>query len=1034
VSEGDAGCWGWLCRRWVLLLVFFALGAGATEHDPIRLGVLAFRDIASTERQWRATAEYLEQAVPGHHFVVIPKFQTELSEAVAAGDVDFVLTQPEHYVILRTRHGLAAVATLMATAEGHPVTHFGGVIFTRAERQDIRQLTDLAGKTIATTQNQSLGAYRMQQWTLLKAGVRLPDDAGKLIFTGQPQDKVVAEVMAGRADAGFLRTGVLEALAREGKLDLGTIKVINQRPAADFPQRLSTDLYPEWPLSARGGLPDPLVKAVTLALLGIPADSPAARQGQYYGFSPPADYSTLEAVMLRLGAHPDRMEHIEVRDIVEKFAVEIALGLGALLLVTLAAATHLVRTNRRAAHALAERATLLDSLGEGVYGVDTRGLCTFINPAALAILGYTAEEVIGQNQHQLFHYRRPNGGPYPTEECPISQTLADGRKRQGEEWFFAKDGRPVPVLISVTPIRQGEEGLGAVVAFRDISESKETEQAFRIAAIAFETQEAMVITDAHNRILRVNRAFTEVTGYSAEEAMGQSPALLKSGHHDERFYQDLWSKLSSQGFWHGEIWNRRKNGEIYPEWLTISSVRDDSGHISNYVASFMDITQRKEAEEQIQFLAFYDPLTRLPNRRLLHDRLEKAIHAGARHRRHGALLFIDLDNFKTLNDTMGHDVGDVLLKKVAGRLLDAIRSGDTLARLGGDEFVVILEDLSPNLHEAIPQIEAVAEKLLDQLSRPYELGDRVHHSSASVGVVPFLDATESVDNLLKSADLAMYKAKSAGKNAVRFFDPAMQTEVEARASLEHDLRHALDTGEFVLYLQPQVDQAGRLIGAEALIRWAHPVRGLIPPNDFIPLAEETGLILPIGRWVLERACQCLADWQQDPRTADLTLAINVSARQFLNPDFVGEIYQAIQQSGAPAHRLKLEVTESLLLEDVQGTTELMRALKEDLGVGLSLDDFGTGYSSLSYLKQLPLDQIKIDRSFVQDILTDANDAAIAETVIALGQAFQLTVVAEGVETEPQKEFLRNLGCGVFQGYHFGRPMPIADFPPPPPAS
>jgi len=1011
-----------------LFLLAFAVIAHGAPHDPIRIGVLAFRDVGATERQWQATARYLEHAVPGHRFEIVAKFQPELSEAVAAGDMDFVLTQPEHYVILRSRHGLAALATLMPAVEGRPVTQFGGVIFTRADRQDIQQLSDLAGKTVASPQFQSLGAYRMQQWTLLKAGVSLPGDVRRIIFTGQPQDKVVTEVLSGRADVGFLRTGVLEALAKEGKLDLSAIKVVNPHGAADFPQRLSTDLYPEWPLSAVSGMPEPLVKAVTLALLGLPPDSAAAREGRYFGFAPPADYSTLEAVMLRLRAHPDRIDRIEFRDIVEKYALEIALALGCLFLATLITAWHLHRTHRRAERALLERASLLDSLGEGVYGVDRQGRCTFMNPAALAILGLREAEVIGQDQHQLFHHHRPDGRDYPAAECPVSQTLKDGCKRQGEEWFFAKSGRVFPALISVTPIRVGEDNLGAVVSFRDISDSKEAEEAIRISAIAFETQEAMVITDARTRILRVNRAFSQVTGYTAEEAVGQTPVLLKSGHHDEQFYRDLWNNLATNGYWHGEIWNRRKNGEIYPEWLTISAVRDDGGQVSHYVASFMDITQRKEAEEQIQFLAFYDPLTRLPNRRLLHDRLEKAIHSGARHHRHGALLFIDLDNFKTLNDTLGHDIGDILLKKVASRLLDALRSNDTLARLGGDEFVIILEDLSENLHEAISQIQSIAEHLLVELARPYALGDRQHHSSASIGIVPFLDAGESVDNLLKSADLAMYKAKSAGKNAMRFFDPAMQTEVEQRASLEQDLRNALAKDQFVLYLQPQVDEQGRLIGAEALIRWLHPTLGLVPPDQFIPLAEDTALILPIGQWVLEEACRCLAEWQHDPERADLTLAVNVSARQFRNPNFIGEIRQAITKTGAPAHRLKLEVTESLLLEDIQGATQLMREIKDVLGVGLSLDDFGTGYSSLSYLKQLPLDQIKIDRSFVRDILTDANDAAIAETVIALGQAFRLTVVAEGVETESQKDYLSRLGCAIFQGYYFGRPVPQADFP------
>lgn len=1014
----------------LLILVCFCLipGATAETQDIVRIGVLSFRDVEATRKQWTPLATYLGERIPGKTFSVFPFHLEDLSRATEEGKLDFILTQPEHYVLLRSRHRLAAVATLTQQVGDRPLSHFGGVIFSRIERADIQQLKDLRGLSIAATHSQSLGSYRIQQWALRQAGIELPQDVKKLIFTSPPQDKVVNEVLSGRADVGFVRTGLLESMVAEGKLDRNQIKIINLKPRPDFPLLLSTELVPEWPFSATSNVPEALIKAVTLALLEIPPGHPAAKAGKFHGFSPPADYSGLENIMMELRAHPERLERFDTRDIIEKYPGQLMLGLSTALMLLLLLLLHLFRSRRQIGSALRERASLLNSLGEGVYGVDQEGLCTFINPRALEMLGFTRDEIIGADQHWLFHHHRPDGLLYAKQECPVYQTLIDGEQRQGEEWFFRKNGEMFPVRYSVMPILKGEHKEGAVVTFHDTTRERQAEEVMRIAAIAFETQEAMVVTDANNRILQVNRAFTEVTGYSADEAVGQTPSLLKSGYHDASFYQELWNTLQANGHWHGEIWNRRKNGEIYPEWLTISAVRNDKGEVTHYVAAFLDITQRKEAEEQIQFLAFYDPLTHLPNRRLLAERLDKALIASKRRREYAAVLFIDLDNFKTLNDTMGHDIGDQLLRQVALRLRDAVRSSDTVARLGGDEFVILLEDLSENLHEAISQIEHIGRAILASLGQPYHFGDLAHHCTASIGVIPFRNGGETVEHLLKSADMAMYKAKEAGKNSLRFFDPAMQTEVEERAEIERELRSALQEKQFVLHYQPQVDGQGRVFGAEALLRWHHPSRGNIAPGDFIGIAEDSRLILPIGQWVLEEACRQLAQWSRQAATANLTLAINVSALQFREPGFVDCVRQALQQSGAPANRLKLEITESLLLDDMALSIERMRRLKDEIGVGLALDDFGTGYSSLSYLKQLPLDQIKIDRSFVQDIGSNPNDAAIAETVIALGRSFELKVVAEGVETEEQHTALVSRGCDAFQGYLFGKPVPIEEFP------
>ncbi|MEI8363593.1 MAG: EAL domain-containing protein [Betaproteobacteria bacterium] len=548
----------------------------------------------------------------------------------------------------------------------------------------------------------------------------------------------------------------------------------------------------------------------------------------------------------------------------------------------------------------------------------------------------------------------------------------------------------------------------------------------RIAAKIFESQEGMVITDANKIILRVNPAFTLITGYTAEDAVGQTPSILNSGRHDTDFYHAMWECINSTGAWYGEIWNRRKNGEIYPERLAITAVKDDNGIPTNYVASMTDITVSMAAAEEIKNLAFYDPLTHLPNRRLLVDRLNQALASSARNGRDGALLFLDLDHFKNLNDTLGHDIGDLLLKQVASRLIECVREGDTVARIGGDEYVVMLEELSEHPIEAAAQAEAVGKKILTALNLPYKLAIHEHHNTSSIGITLFSDQVAGIEEILKQADIAMYQAKKSGRNAQRFFDPQMQDSINARAYLERELRKAIGKNQFHLYYQVQVDVAGHAVGAEALVRWIHPERGIVDPVNFIALAEETGLIIPIGQWVLKTACTQLNAWQQDKLTCELTLSINVSAKEFRQADFVAQVQAAVTQHSINPMLLKLELTESILLEDIEGTIATMSALKE-VGIRFSLDDFGTGYSSLQYLKRLPLYQLKIDQSFVQDIAVDTSDQAIVSTIIAMAHTLNLNVIAEGVETKEQQGLLFSSGCTHYQGYLFGRPTPIEQF-------
>ena len=551
------------------------------------------------------------------------------------------------------------------------------------------------------------------------------------------------------------------------------------------------------------------------------------------------------------------------------------------------------------------------------------------------------------------------------------------------------------------------------------------EEDLRIAAAAFESQEGIFVTDTRSVILRVNRAFSEITGYQPHEVVGQTPRLLRSGRHGPEFYQLLWHSLLTQGSWSGEVWNRRKNGDIYPEWLTITAVQDAGGDISHYVAMLTDITQRKAAEQEIRDLAYYDPLTRLPNRRLLLERLQLALRHG-QPGQEGGLMFIDLDNFKTLNDTLGHDMGDILLQQVGCRLQECVAAGDTVARLGGDEFVILLPALGSSVDEAAACVQRLGESLRLVLNRPYDLAGHDYQCTPSIGISLFADGPRHSDDLMKRADLALYSAKAAGRNAVRFFDAAMQHSVAARATLEKALRQALGRDELQLFYQPQVGADGRILGAEALLRWQSADLGSQQPASFLPLAEESGLILPIGQWVLEQACWQLVRWAAQPQTAGLLLSVNISVCQLRQADFVSQVETILAQTGAPASQLLLELTESVLMDDMLQAIDKMRALRR-LGVRFALDDFGTGYSSLSYLRQLPLDQLKLDHSFVQGALDESNDAAIVDMVLALARSLQLEVLAEGVETAAQHACLLQRGCTRFQGYLFGAPMPLDSF-------
>ncbi len=660
--------------------------------------------------------------------------------------------------------------------------------------------------------------------------------------------------------------------------------------------------------------------------------------------------------------------------------------------------------------------TTLASITEAFVTLDRQCCFTYVNQESERLLQRSTCDLLGKEIWDDWA-----GGEGQRLKQQLQQSLATNSRVEFEDFY--------PVIDKWLEVRAYPFAEGLAVYFRDVTERRKSqEQLMLLETSISRLNDIVVIAEAlpggerAPRIVFVNDAFEQHTGYRREEMVGTPPNMLLGPNPQKGELLRMSAALQRNRQVRSELVIHRKDGSWFWVELEIVSVLAPSDQLTHWVAVGRDITQRKAAENEIHHLAFYDPLTDLPNRQLLMDRLAHVTQS-ARTRHQGALMFIDLDIFKVLNDTQGHHKGDLLLQKVATRLLGCVRKTDTVARIGGDEFVVMLEDLGGDPDAAAERTRIVAEKVLTYMREPFDLDGHEHYTTASIGVTSLNGTQDSVSELLKQADLAMYHAKTLGRNTVCFFDPAMQSAVSTKAAISSDLRIGLQERQFLVYYQPQVDRLGRVTGVEALLRWQHPRLGLVAPAEFIPAAEETGLILPLGQWALETACEQLAAWAARPETAGLSIAVNVSVRQFRHPDFVDMVMAAIARTSIRPKRLKLELTESLLADRMEVTLAKMGSLKA-LGVTLALDDFGMGYSSLSVLKRLPLDQLKIDKSFVADVLTDPDDAAISRAIIALAHSMSLEVMAEGVETLAQRDFLSEQGCEYFQGYLFATPRPI----------
>lgn len=1020
------------------LMCMAGLSGLAQAAEPIRIAVLAFRPKPQTQTQWQPLAAALKAAIPERDFVVQAYTLSELDAVVAARQVDFVLTNPGHYVLLTRRSGLQApLATLLMNESGQETSAFGGVMFTRADRRLITALTELKGLTLATVSADSLGGYQMQAYELLQAGVDVTHDA-KLMVTGMPQDKVVNAVLAGQADVGFVRTGLLEAMVREGKLDPGRVTVLNAQKLSAFPVKSSTALYPEWPFSYLAHVDERLARQVTAALFLIGNDSDAARAMGIRGFSVPADYTTVADVLRALRMPPfDVAPAFTWRDVAMRYKWPLVLsGVGLALILLLSGRLwltgHRLRDEKR--RVVQQQQALLESefrfkfavgaAGGGLWDWDVRAGTLFMSDYWKANLGYAPGE-LSQNTDEWesrLHPEDRDAALHALNLCLSSEVasyISEGRVRckDGSYKWMLERGQVVSRDGAGAPLRM--IGIDTDITARKLSDEK-----IQLAASVFSSaREGIFITDAAGIIIDVNSAFSLITGYSRDEAIGQSPRILKSGLQSEAFYAAMFADLKAKDHWYGEVWNRRKDGVLYAEMLTISEVRNARHQVTHYVAIFIDITTLKEHQKQLEHIAHFDALTNLPNRVLLADRMGQAMVQSQRRGQTLAVAYLDLDGFKLINDTYGHDAGDQLLVAVSQAVKQSLREGDTLARIGGDEFVAVLADLTD-----ASDCENTLNRVLAAAAQPMPFGDFQLQVSASLGVT-FFPQTDPVDadQLMRQADQAMYHAKLSGKNRYHVFDAVQDRSVRGLNERIDELARALRQQEFVLYYQPKVNlRSGQVVGAEALIRWQHPSKGLLSPALFLPMIEDHVLSVTLGDWVIDAALRQLAEWLA--KGLMLPVSVNVSARQLQREDFVPKLREALAQyPSVPPTLLTLEVLETSVLEDLGHIAEIITDCAR-LGVTFALDDFGTGYSSLTYLKHLPVTLIKIDQSFVRDMLADPDDLSILEGVISLARAFKREVIAEGMETPEHGTRLLQLGCELAQGYGIARPMPAADVP------
>ncbi|MBN8476033.1 EAL domain-containing protein [Sulfuritalea sp.] len=874
-------------------------GGAPVAAEPLRIGVLAFRGPERARAEWQAHAEFLESKLAPRRFSIVPLTLDEFGPAIAQRRIDLAITNSGHYVALESGGRISHIATMRTAGPQGPVGRFGGVAIARAGRDDLKTYADLRGKRVAVPDVKGFGGWQVHLREARHAGIELARDLGGVIEL-RSQDNVIESVLDGTADAGFIRSDLIENLTAAGALDPSRLQVISPRQTANFPYQHSTQLYPQWPFARLDHVSEELARDLLIALLDMRPEHPAARAAGIHGWTLPQNYQSIHDLFLEFRLEPYADLPVELSDAIARYGKPLFLAAASIISLLLAAL-----------------------------------------------------------------------------------------------WYIA---------VSNTALRRSKERL-------------------QLAAGVFEhAQEGIMITDSSGAVIDANDTFLALTGYSRDEVLGRNPRFLSSGEQRPEFYREMWDNLLRTGFWRGELVNRRKDGSLYVQQTSISAVRDRRGRIRHFIGLSSDVSALRESQKRLEQMAYFDTLTGLPNRRMLSDRLYQAIAQARRSEKLLAVCYLDLDEFKAINDTWGHAAGDTLLVEASRRLQARVRAGDTVSRMGGDEFVLLLGSLT-----SFEECEIALERIRDAMVRPFFLREGEARVSCSMGVTLYPLDGDDPDMLLRHADQAMYLAKQGGRNRFTLFDAEHDRISEMRRESRRAVQDAMGKDQLVLYFQPQVNmRSGQVVGAEALVRWQHPERGLLDPGEFMSTVELVGLHAPLGGWILSNAIRQYEAWSMGNR--DLKLSVNIAAEQLHTDGFVENLRELLARHPAvAAHRLELEVLETTALDDLAKVSRVIEDCRA-LGISFAIDDFGTGYSSLSYLKQLRADTLKIDQSFIRDMLADPDDLSIVDSIVGLAAAFRRNVIAEGVESIRHGRLLLQLGCELAQGYAIARPMPAGELP------
>jgi len=1133
-----------------ILILFFPLTS--TAEQVLNIGIFSYRPKNILEMRWQPLTAYLEQHLNNTKINIHILNANELEESISHNKLDFVFTNPTHYIALRQKFPFSgALATLVSKQNNTKTSVLGGVIFTLPERTGINKLIDVKNKVIASSGVNFTGGYQAPAYELTQHGIDLQSDVD-IRFTGAPHDKVIQAVLEGKVDVGFIRTGIIEQMEQEGKLDPRQLKIINQQDLPGYPYRVSSRLYPQWPFVVMPNVDSGTANLVASALLLLSNEHSVSKSIGIYGFSTPADYSPVEEVMRELRLPPfDEIPKFTLQDIWDKHQFGVILLFTALSII-ISLIFVLIGRNRQlilAGIAVKEseqrQSDLLNNTSAVIYIMDLEGRYLFVNKTIEKLLNITNAEIKGKTDYDLFPFEmakilRANDkrvievdGAIELEEtvlledgehiywstkfplknisgetyasCGISTDIT--KRKQAEEkltaserlkrqilhtvpdlvWLKDVSGRylmcnteferlfgvkeseligktdydffdrelasffrknDMMVVHADTPLsneeslsyaEDGHLGLfetikspfknaenktvGILGIARDITDRKYAEEQLLLSASVFNnTREGILILDTDNQIIDANPASYQLTGYSKAELMGKKPSFMNAAKQKNETNTEMWQIIADTGYWQGDIWNQKKNGEVYAQRLSIATIKDKSEKITHYVSVFSDITYIKEHEAELQKIAHNDALTGLPNRLLLRDRMFQAFAQTSRHDKSIAVCYLDLDGFKEVNDQYGHKAGDLVLIEIAKRLQFVIRTGDTVSRLGGDEFVLLMLDI-----ESTEQLKKIIQRIIDDIAIPIDLPEASVSVSVSVGITLYPDDKNEADILLRHADKAMYEAKQAGKNCYAFFDPKLEKELTETQLFYREIELAITNNQFRLHYQPKINmRTGEIIGVEALLRWQHPTKGLLAPFAFLPTIENHPLIVKLGNWVIKEALTQLQLWQE--KGLLIGVSVNLAARQLQQHDFITNLKELLNDFNSEfATRLEFEILETAALDNLDTVNKILKEC-EQLNIKVSLDDFGTGYSSLTYLKHLSVQVIKIDQSFIRDILIDPSDMTIVEGILQLSKAFHRTPIAEGVETEKHGSLLLMLGCELGQGYAIARPMPANEVP------